>query len=231
MAPIRKKSALAKIDGMQGVGEERTEQYKGPSFVNKGRSLEHRSPQRSSPRFSPKRFAVFDVDGTLFRSSLLIELAEELIDSGVFEESIRDSYAKEKEAWQNRQGPGIVQPWYDVLKYLNRESVISEHASWIYRVTPYVYFGAHLAAAGMVPMFVARTPLTSVGDAIVLVGLFALARFALSLAAGATFGEAARLANFAGGLVVMKRGTATVSASELLEKAGTGVDLWKTPAK
>ena len=88
-----------------------------------------------------------------------------------------------KAAWQNRQGPGIVQPWYDVLKYLNRESVISEHASWIYRVTPYVYFGAHLAAAGMVPMFVARTPLTSVGDAIVLVGLFALARFALSLAA------------------------------------------------
>jgi len=37
----------------------------------------------------------------------------------------------------------------------------------------------------------------------------------MSLAAGASFEEAARLANFAGGLVVMKRGTATVSASEL----------------
>jgi rfaE bifunctional protein kinase chain/domain len=37
----------------------------------------------------------------------------------------------------------------------------------------------------------------------------------LSLAAGATFEEAARLANYAGGLVVMKRGTATVSAREL----------------
>ena len=34
----------------------------------------------------------------------------------------------------------------------------------------------------------------------------------LALAAGATFEEAARLANYAGGLVVMKRGTATVSA-------------------
>ena len=32
---------------------------------------------------------------------------------------------------------------------------------------------------------------------------------------GATFHEAARLANYAGGLVVMKRGTATVSADEL----------------
>ena len=38
---------------------------------------------------------------------------------------------------------------------------------------------------------------------------------ALALAAGTTFEQAARLANYAGGIVVMKRGTATVSASEL----------------
>jgi rfaE bifunctional protein kinase chain/domain len=44
-----------------------------------------------------------------------------------------------------------------------------------------------------------------------------MAVFALALAAGASFGEAARLANYAGGLVVMKRGTATVTATELLE--------------
>ena len=42
-----------------------------------------------------------------------------------------------------------------------------------------------------------------------------MATMALALAAGATFEFAARLANYAGGLVVMKRGTATVSASEL----------------
>jgi D-glycero-beta-D-manno-heptose-7-phosphate kinase len=42
-----------------------------------------------------------------------------------------------------------------------------------------------------------------------------MATLALSLAAGATFEAAARLANYAGGLVVMKRGTATVSADEL----------------
>ncbi len=39
----------------------------------------------------------------------------------------------------------------------------------------------------------------------------------LALAAGASFYEAARLANYAGGLVVMKRGTATVSARELID--------------
>jgi rfaE bifunctional protein kinase chain/domain len=41
--------------------------------------------------------------------------------------------------------------------------------------------------------------------------------FALSMAAGAGMWDSARLANIAGGLVVMKRGTATVSRDELLE--------------
>lgn len=42
-----------------------------------------------------------------------------------------------------------------------------------------------------------------------------MATISLALAAGASFYEAARLANYAGGIVVMKRGTATVSAEEL----------------
>jgi rfaE bifunctional protein kinase chain/domain len=42
-----------------------------------------------------------------------------------------------------------------------------------------------------------------------------MATMTLALAAGASFEEAARLANYAGGLVVMKRGTATVSPDEL----------------
>jgi rfaE bifunctional protein kinase chain/domain len=42
-----------------------------------------------------------------------------------------------------------------------------------------------------------------------------MATMTLAVAAGATFEEAARLANYAGGLVVMKRGTARVSAAEL----------------
>jgi rfaE bifunctional protein kinase chain/domain len=50
---------------------------------------------------------------------------------------------------------------------------------------------------------------TGAGDTVI-------AAFALALAAGATYREAARLANHAGGRVVMKRGTATVSAAELL---------------
>src|SRR5438876_406687 len=49
---------------------------------------------------------------------------------------------------------------------------------------------------------------TGAGDTVI-------AALALALAAGASFYEAARLANYAGGVVVMKRGTATVSAKEL----------------
>ena len=51
---------------------------------------------------------------------------------------------------------------------------------------------------------------TGAGDTVI-------ATFGLALAAGASFYEAARLANYAGGLVVMKRGTATVSARELAD--------------
>ena len=50
---------------------------------------------------------------------------------------------------------------------------------------------------------------TGAGDTVI-------ATFALALASGGTFAEAARLANYAGGLVVMKRGTATVSREELI---------------
>jgi len=51
---------------------------------------------------------------------------------------------------------------------------------------------------------------TGAGDTVI-------ATFTAALAAGATSEEAAQLANFAGGIVVMKRGTATVSQQELLE--------------
>lgn len=51
---------------------------------------------------------------------------------------------------------------------------------------------------------------TGAGDTVI-------ATFTLALAAGGSFAEAARIANHAGGLVVMKRGTATVTADELID--------------
>lgn len=51
---------------------------------------------------------------------------------------------------------------------------------------------------------------TGAGDTVI-------ATFTAALAAGADTASAARLANYAGGLVVMKRGTATVTQAELLD--------------
>lgn len=51
-----------------------------------------------------RKVAIFDIDGTIFRSSLLIELVEELIAAGVFDASVRGTYQKEKEAWLDRRG-------------------------------------------------------------------------------------------------------------------------------
>lgn len=96
-----------------------------------------------------------------------------------------------KAGWQRRNGPPIPQPWYDLIKYFGRESVVSEHASWLYRWAPGVYFSANLAAFALAPTIVARSPLPEVGDALVLIGLLVLARFALALAAldtGSNFG-------------------------------------------
>jgi D-glycero-beta-D-manno-heptose-7-phosphate kinase len=59
---------------------------------------------------------------------------------------------------------------------------------------------------------------TGAGDTVV-------ATMTLALAAGATFELAARLANYAGGIVVMKRGTATVSGAELRDAVTRDGDL------
>jgi len=51
-----------------------------------------------------KKVAVFDVDGTIFRSSLLIELVETLIERNIFPVSVRGVYKRAHEKWWNRQG-------------------------------------------------------------------------------------------------------------------------------
>lgn len=51
-----------------------------------------------------KKVAFFDIDGTVFRSSLLIELVEACIREGVFPRSATIGYEKEFQAWQNREG-------------------------------------------------------------------------------------------------------------------------------
>src|SRR5581483_10633964 len=96
-----------------------------------------------------------------------------------------------KAALQGRNGPPILQPYFDLMKLLRKDTVVSEHASAITRWAPIVYASAFATAALLVPALWWPAPLGGWGDAIAIVGLFALARVALALAgldAGSAFG-------------------------------------------
>jgi formate hydrogenlyase subunit 4 len=95
-------------------------------------------------------------------------------------------------AWlQNRSAPGLLQPYWVLHKLFNKESVVASQASPLFRAAPYIVFGCMLLASAIVPTLSTDLPLSPAADAIALVGLFALARVFISLAAmdvGTSFG-------------------------------------------
>jgi formate hydrogenlyase subunit 4 len=98
---------------------------------------------------------------------------------------------KMKARLQNRQGPPLLQAYYDLAKLLRKEPIRSETASWIYTAGPRMYFATAVAATTLVPVLVAAAPLESAGGILLLVGTLALGRFALATAAldtGSAFG-------------------------------------------
>jgi formate hydrogenlyase subunit 4 len=95
-------------------------------------------------------------------------------------------------AWlQNKSAPGLLQPYRVLHKLFNKESVVAQHASPLFRAAPYIVFSAMLLASAIIPTLSTDLPLAPAADAIALVGLFALARVFISLAAmdvGTAFG-------------------------------------------
>ena len=73
----------------------------------------------------------------------------------------------------------------------HKDAVIATNASQLFRLAPYIVFGAMATAAAIIPSVATRLPFTQAADAIALVGLFATARVFVSLAAmdvGTAFG-------------------------------------------
>ncbi|PJC48957.1 MAG: formate hydrogenlyase, partial [Candidatus Omnitrophica bacterium CG_4_9_14_0_2_um_filter_42_8] len=90
-----------------------------------------------------------------------------------------------------RKGQGILQPYYNLAKLFFKGEVVSETASWIFRVTPIVVLSSTLTAAALIPVFIFSSPMRQAGDFLVLVFIFALGRFFLALSAldtGSSFG-------------------------------------------
>ena len=52
-----------------------------------------------------RKIAIFDIDGTIFRSSLLIELTDGLIQAGIFSPKARKLYAMAYKNWTDRKSP------------------------------------------------------------------------------------------------------------------------------
>ena len=96
-------------------------------------------------------------------------------------------------AWlQNKSAPPLLLPYFTIRKLFVKDAVVADNASPIFRITPYVVFGAMCCAAAIVPSLATDLPFASAADAIALVGLFALARVFIALAAmdiGTAFGS------------------------------------------
>lgn len=92
---------------------------------------------------------------------------------------------------QGRVGPGILQPYYDLIRLFKKGMVISNVASWIFKASPYIVFTSTIAASMIVPVITTKASLGLMGDVIALIYIFALGRFFMALAgldAGTAFG-------------------------------------------
>ena len=96
-------------------------------------------------------------------------------------------------AWlQNKSAPSLFLPYRTIRKLFHKDAVVAENASPLFRITPYVVFSAMALAAAIVPSIATDLPFAHAADAIALVGLFALARVFIALAAmdlGTAFGS------------------------------------------
>ncbi|MDA8237269.1 MAG: NADH-quinone oxidoreductase subunit H [Chloroflexi bacterium] len=144
---------------------------------------------------------------------------------------------------QYRRGPAVVQPYRDLAKWWRKESVESEAASLLTAIAPALVLAAIVVATLLVPIVGDRPPLTGWGDLLVVVGLMALARFVLALAAldaGSAFGgmgssrEVAIAALVEPALLLALAGAALAAGSTdlgVIARAGAAAGTaWLTPA-
>lgn len=101
-------------------------------------------------------------------------------------------WVRQNRAWlNNKNGPGLLQPYYNLRKLLMKQPVLAENASFLFCAAPTLYFACMCTITAVVPVLSSQLPFTQAADVIVLVGIFALARMFLALAAmdvGTAFG-------------------------------------------
>ena len=96
-----------------------------------------------------------------------------------------------KARMQNRQGAPPWQPYFELVKLLGKEVVVSKQASWLFHCAPYIAFVSTLAVTFLVPFVFVPQPFDRVGDLLAVVYLLLLGTFFLALAGldpGTAFG-------------------------------------------
>ena len=90
-----------------------------------------------------------------------------------------------------RRGPPLLQPYHDLIKLTQKEAIVAESASWLFRVAPYLIFAATWVAAALMPTFAIGLLFSWSADLIAIIALLGSARFFLALAGmdvGTSFG-------------------------------------------
>jgi len=89
---------------------------------------------------------------------------------------------KTKAKSQKRTGAPIIQPYFDILKLVKKEEIVSDQSSWIFRGNPWINFVTTVSAAFFVPVSIVYSPFGVIGDILLVIGLFGLGKFFTILA-------------------------------------------------
>ncbi|MFA5371358.1 MAG: NADH-quinone oxidoreductase subunit H [Sideroxydans sp.] len=131
------------------------------------------------------------MENTEFIFAVLFQLTQLLL--VVLAAPLLSGWVNQCQAWlQNRSGAGVLQPYRVLHKLFHKDAVIAYDASPLFRATPYIVFGCMWLAAAIIPIIAVDLPFSRAADVIALVGVFAVARVFISLAAmdiGTAFGS------------------------------------------
>jgi formate hydrogenlyase subunit 4 len=91
--------------------------------------------------------------------------------------------AKTKALFAGRVGPPLWQPYFDLVKLFQKDSVFSTTTTWVFRAGPVVGLVTAALALLIVPLADSSAPISFTGDLILVAYLLGLGRFFTALAA------------------------------------------------
>ena len=121
----------------------------------------------------------------------ILEILQQLVFFIVVSPFLSGLIAKIKNNIRMRKGQSVLQPYYNLGKLFSKGEVVSETASWIFKIAPFMVISSSLTAALLIPVFISGSCANYVGDFLALIFILAIGRFFLALAAldtGSSFG-------------------------------------------